>query len=105
MIMIAVAYIVERKATPLRQIGAASVVVFGSFLVVLKNPGFNIVGVSLCMISAVTGSFQFSVAAIVMKGKTNLVFHVTMYTALAVTFLCLPAVIVLELDDFHDYAR
>jgi drug/metabolite transporter (DMT)-like permease len=105
MIMIAVAYIVERKATPLRQIGAASVVVFGSFLVVLKNPGFNIVGVSLCMISAVTGSFQFSVAAIVMKGKTNLVFHVTMYTALAVTFLCLPAVIVLELDDFHDYAK
>ena len=105
MIMIAVAYCVESKSTPLRQIGAASVVVLGSFLVVLKNPGFDIVGVSLCLLSACMGCFQFSAASIVMKGKSNLVFHVTMYTALVVTFLCLPAIIVLELDDFHDYAK
>jgi drug/metabolite transporter (DMT)-like permease len=104
-IMIAVSYIVERKSTPLNSIGAACVVVFGSVLVVLKNPGFDLTGVFLCLLSALTGAFQFSAASLTMKGKSNLVFHVTMYTALVVTFLCLPAVIVLELDDFHEYAQ
>ena len=105
MIMIGVAYCVERKTTPLNSIAAASVVVFGSILVVLNNPGFNLTGICLCLISALTGSFQFSAAALTMKGQANLVFHVTMYTALVVTFMTLPAVVVLELDDFHEYAK
>ena len=105
LIMIAVAYLIEGKRTSRRQIGASTIVVFGSLLVVLKNPGFNWMGVILCLISAVSSSFQLSAAAITMKGKSNLVFHVTMYTALVVTFLCIPFVIVLELDDFHDYAQ
>ena len=105
LIMIAVAYLIEGKRTSRRQIGASTIVVFGSLLVVLKNPGFNWIGVILCLISAVSSSFQLSAAAITMKGKSNLVFHVTMYTALVVTFLCIPFVIVLELDDFHDYAQ
>ena len=105
LIMICVAFFVERKATPLRQTGAACIVVVGSFLVALKNPGFDLLGVGLCLLSAATAAFQFSTASIVMQGNTNLVFHVTMYTALVVTFLTLPAVVALELDDFHAYAQ
>ncbi len=104
LLMIAVAWMVEGKKTRASAAAAAVVTTVGSLLVVLHNPGFDVFGVALVGVSTLAAAFQYSAASITMRGKTNLVVHTTMYSALVVCYFCLPLILFLELDNFHDYS-
>ena len=105
LLMIFVAYFVEGKKTTVSMASSAILTSVGSFMVALHNPGFDFIGVVLVMASAFLAAFQYAAASVTMRGQTNLVVHTTMYSALVVCFFCLPLILGLELDKFHDYVR
>ena len=98
------AYFLEGKKSRCKVYTAGIFTVAGAVLSVYHNPGSNTTGVTLAVLSLIFASLQTSLTAYILQGTSGIVAHLTMQSALVVSFWCIPMVAHYELEGFHRYA-